>query len=65
MGGCFAENRDMVFFWNCLEKGHVMFLLEQILERTRAVWKGYKYNPTDNAIRHWFALPFFADYRLL
>jgi len=49
VGGCFAENRHVVFFWKLPEgeKGGCGVLLEQMLERTRDVWKGYKYNPTD------------------
>lgn len=47
VGGCYAENRN-VFFWNLSGKGACDVLLVQTLERTRGVWKGYKYNPTSS-----------------
>ena len=48
MGGCFAENRHMVFFWKLPGKRACGVLLEQMLERTHDVWKGYKYIPMDS-----------------
>ena len=50
MGGCFAENRHMVFFWKLSEKGACDVLLERTLKKTHDVWKGYKYNPTDSEL---------------
>lgn len=44
MGGCFAENRQGVFFWKETGKRAYVVLLEQMLERCSDVWKGYKYN---------------------
>jgi len=38
----------VVYFWKLLGKGACGGLLEQMLERTRDVWKGYKYSPTDS-----------------
>ena len=65
---CFAENRHVVFFWKLPGKRACDVLLEQMLERTHDVWKGYKYNPTDSGpccvtlIWHatlcWFSLGF-------
>jgi hypothetical protein len=40
-------NRDMVFFWKQPGQRACDVLLEQLLERTYDVWKGYKCNPTD------------------
>ena len=41
--------KDLWYFSGSrLEKGHVVFLVDRTLERTRDVWKGYKYNPTDS-----------------
>ena len=48
MGGCLAENRHVVFLWKLPGKGAWDVWLEQTLERTRDVYKGYKYNPTDS-----------------
>jgi hypothetical protein len=36
----------MVFFWRWPVERVCDILLEQMLERTRDVWKEYKYNPT-------------------
>ena len=47
-GGCFAEKGHMVFFWMLPGKRAWDVLLEQTLEKTRDVWKGYKYNPADS-----------------
>jgi hypothetical protein len=35
-------------FWKLPGKRACNILLEQTLERTRGVWKGYKYNPTSS-----------------
>jgi hypothetical protein len=35
VGGCFAENRHVVFFWKLPGKGACDVLLEWMLERTR------------------------------
>jgi hypothetical protein len=40
VGGCFAEKHP--------GKRACDTLIEQILERTYDVWKGYKYNSTDS-----------------
>jgi hypothetical protein len=50
MGGYLAENRHAMrcFSGSCLEKRHVMFLLEQSLEKTLYVWKVLKNNPIDS-----------------
>ena len=49
MRGRFAENRHMVSFWTLsCEEGACDVWLEQILERSRDIWKEYKYNPTDS-----------------
>ena len=45
MGGCFAKNRHIMFFWSQPGKRDHDVLLEQTLERTRDVWKGYKCGP--------------------
>jgi hypothetical protein len=50
MGRCFTENRHVVLFWKLPGKGARDVLLEQMLERTHAVWKVYKYNPTDSSL---------------
>jgi hypothetical protein len=42
MGGCFSENRHVVFFWKLPEERALEVLLEQTFERTRDVWEGYK-----------------------
>ena len=47
MGGCFAENRHVVFFWKQPGKGTCGVVLEQMLERTRDIWKEYEDNSTD------------------
>jgi hypothetical protein len=41
VGGCFAENRHVVFFWRPPGARARDVLLEQMLERTHDVWKGY------------------------
>jgi hypothetical protein len=38
----------MVLFWKLPGKKAWDVLLEQMLERTRDVWEGYKDNPTDS-----------------
>jgi hypothetical protein len=48
VGGCFAENRHVVFFWMMPGKGTCDILLHLSFERTHDIWKGYKYNPTDS-----------------
>jgi hypothetical protein len=63
----------MVFFWKLPGKEACDVLVEQMLERTRDVWKGYKYNPTYSeqrcvalahlAILCWFSMVF-ADFGL-
>ena len=55
MGGCFPENRQVVLFWKQPGKRPCDVFLEQILERSRDIWKGYKYNPTDSG-RHCMVL---------
>ena len=62
MRGCFCWSRHVVLSWRQSGKRPCDVLLEQMLERTHDVWKGYKYNPT---VWHWFALPFFAGQHLL
>ena len=44
MGGCFVENRHMVFSG----KRACDVLLERMVEEMGGVWKGYNYNPTDS-----------------
>jgi hypothetical protein len=48
MRGCFAENRYIMFFLKLSGKGACDVLLEWMLERTRDVWKGYRYIPINN-----------------
>jgi hypothetical protein len=48
MGGCFPENRHVVFFLKFPGKRACDVLLEWTFERTHDVWKGYKHNPTDS-----------------
>ena len=62
MGGRFAENRHVVFFWKLPGKGACGVLPEQMLERTRDVREGYNYNPMaeDHTVWHSFTLPRFA-----
>jgi hypothetical protein len=64
MSGCFAEadtwedtaeSRHMVFLWKLPGKGAWDVLLEQELERTHDIWKGYNYNSTDSG-QHCVAL---------
>ena len=50
MGGCFAENRHVVFFWKLPGKMTCNVLLERMLKRTCGVWEGYKSNPTDRGL---------------
>jgi hypothetical protein len=47
MGRYFVENRHMVVFLGVFWKRGII-LLDQMLERTLDVWKGYKYHPTDS-----------------
>ena len=47
MGGCFSENRHVVFLWKLPGKEARDDLLEGMLERTHDVWKGYKNCPSD------------------
>lgn len=54
-GGCFVENRHVVFLWRQPGKGACDVLLDWMLGRTHDVWKKYKYSPTDNG-RCWMAL---------
>jgi hypothetical protein len=49
VGGCFGENRHVVFFWKLPGERACDVLLEWMLERTCDVRKGYKYNPRDSA----------------
>ena len=56
MGGCFVENRHMVFFWKLPRKRAHDTLLDWTLERAHDSWKGYKYDPTvsnDTVISVW------------
>ena len=48
MGGPSAENRHVVFSQKLPGKRTYGVLLQQTLEKTHDVWKGYKYNPTDS-----------------
>jgi hypothetical protein len=59
VGGCFAENRHVVFFWKLPGKRACTVLLERTLARTLDVWKWYKYNSTilGDTVWHWFTLP--------
>lgn len=63
MGGCFAKNRH-VFFWRRSGKNTCDVLLEQMLEKTCDVCRGYKYNPADSgsAVWYWYTLPFFTGH---
>jgi len=47
VGGYFADNRHVVFFWKLPGKEASEVLLEQMLKRTLDAWKGYKCNPTE------------------
>lgn len=48
MGGSFAKDRQVVFFWKLPGIGAHGVLLAWLLERTRDVWKGYKYYPMES-----------------
>ena len=48
LGGCFVENRHVMFFWKLPGKGVCDTFLAQILDRTCDVRKRYKYNTTDS-----------------
>lgn len=63
---CFAEDRHVVLFWRQPGKEAWDVLLEQMLERTRDIWKGYKDNQwtVDDARWYWFTLPFFVGNHL-
>ena len=56
MRECLAENRHL-FFWKLSSERACDVLLEQMLERTRDVWKKYKYNPTDSGWYFGFGPP--------
>ena len=57
MGGCFAQNRLMMFLGGQPGKRTCDVLLEQMLERTRDVWKKYKYSPIDSGHHSGISMP--------
>lgn len=48
--GLFCWGRCIMFFWKQTGKRVSDCFLEQMLERTKDVWKGFKYNPTNSGI---------------
>jgi hypothetical protein len=48
VGGCFVENKHVVFFCKLPGKGAFDVSLERMLERTHDVCKWYEYNPSDS-----------------
>ena len=50
LGGCFAKNKHMAFFWNLPLNEAFDVLVEQTIVRSHDVWEGHKYSPTDSGL---------------